>query len=140
MRLPCLFFEKNSATNYRYDDNVFDLATLRMIMEDNPTFVIEISGHAASNEKKPQQLAQQRAETICDQAIKMGINPERLVARGYADTKPYTYYDFDIEEQRTADKTDARTRRVVCSIIRKDYLPKSKQDQEKNYNKADADY
>jgi outer membrane protein OmpA-like peptidoglycan-associated protein len=69
------------------------MGTLNMIvkiMQENPELKFEVGGHtdgdgdAAYN----MNLSQQRANTVRDQLIAMGIDGSRLTAKGYGKTKP----------------------------------------------------
>lgn len=66
------------------------LDQLAELLRLQPTMVIEIAGHT-DNIGSPQsnlQLSQARAEAVRQYLIKKGINPNRLIARGYGDMQP----------------------------------------------------
>lgn len=65
-------------------DSVVQILTL------NPTITIELMAHTdfvGSNEFNSE-LSQKRAQSVVDYLISKGINPARLVARGYGETWP----------------------------------------------------
>jgi outer membrane protein OmpA-like peptidoglycan-associated protein len=65
------------------------------ILQDNPTIIVELAGHTDPREiNTPEfpsnwELSQGRAQAVRKYLIeKFRVKPERLVARGYADTQP----------------------------------------------------
>ena len=67
------------------------LMDLLIIMENNPSLVVEIRAHTdcqpyvgLTNDT----LSQRRAQTVVDYLVNRGIERERLVAKGYADRVP----------------------------------------------------
>jgi len=79
----------------------YDKATLRPIsqveldkfyrmLSEKPQLVVEISGHTDSkgNDEFNMKLSQARAQSVVDYLIKKGIDPKRMVAVGYGETRP----------------------------------------------------
>jgi OOP family OmpA-OmpF porin len=69
------------------------MGTLNMIMQvmkDNPEIKFEVGGYTDSDgaDAYNLKLSQQRAESVRDQLIKMGIDGSRLMAKGYGETRP----------------------------------------------------
>jgi len=66
------------------------LDSLVEILNLNPTITIEIMSHTdyIGSEESNFQLSQKRAQSVVDYLIKKGINPDRLVAKGYGETWP----------------------------------------------------
>jgi outer membrane protein OmpA-like peptidoglycan-associated protein len=69
------------------------MGTLNMIvqvMKDNPDLKFDVEGHTDNTGSAPhnQTLSQQRSEAVKAQLISMGIDPGRLSAKGFGDTKP----------------------------------------------------
>lgn len=128
MRLPCVRFEKNSFLTYKIDEDSFDLEMLFQFMIDNPTFVIEISGHASKEEKNPNLLSEKRAKKIKETLVQKGIEEERLVVTFFSDKQPCEIVDPDTYEISYANRNDETSykmnRRVVMNIIRKDFTSK----------------
>ena len=82
---------------------------LIQIMNDNPTIVIELGSHTDSRPipMSNDTLSQHRAESVVNYLIEKGIDPGRLVARGYGQHQPRTLYK-DIGSFKTGDVlTDA---------------------------------
>ncbi len=79
------------------------LDTLIEILVFNPTIVIELMAHTdhVGGDQFNFDLSQKRAQSVVDYLIEKGINPDRLVAKGYGETWPKTItrkianqYDF----------------------------------------------
>ena len=81
------------------------------LLKDNPTVKIEISGHT-DNVGKPSDnltLSNNRAKSVVNYLITKGISAQRLVAKGYGETKPVA--DNKTEEGR------AKNRRTELKVI-----------------------
>jgi peptidoglycan-associated lipoprotein len=67
-----------------------ELDKLVEILNDNPEIKIELSSHTDSvgTHERNMNLSQRRATSSVNYLIKNGIAPERLVAKGYGETKP----------------------------------------------------
>lgn len=65
-------------------------STLLVILREAPDIVIELSSHTDSKgeDNYNMELSQNRAESVVNYLIKKGINKNRLVAKGYGETKP----------------------------------------------------
>lgn len=79
------------------------LDTLVQILVFNPTITIELMAHTdyVGSDQFNFDLSQKRAQSVVDYLIEKGINPDRLVAKGYGETWPKTVprklanqYDF----------------------------------------------
>ena len=79
------------------------LDTLVQILTLNPTITIELMAHTdfVGSDQFNFDLSQKRAQAVVDYLIEKGINPQRLVAKGYGETWPKTVtrelakqYDF----------------------------------------------
>ena len=66
------------------------LNTLIQTLEDNPTIIIELASHTDSRgtDAVNDTLSQRRAQAVVDYLIDRGIDPGRLVARGYGKRVP----------------------------------------------------
>jgi len=65
-------------------DNLVD------ILRENPNITIELGSHTDSrgDDKYNQELSQKRAQSVVDYLISKGINPQRLIAKGYGESMP----------------------------------------------------
>jgi peptidoglycan-associated lipoprotein len=66
------------------------LDTLVQILQLNPTITIELMSHTdyIGSDQYNFDLSQKRAQSVVDYLIEKGINPQRLVAKGYGETWP----------------------------------------------------
>lgn len=64
--------------------------TIYKILTAYPEIIVEISSHTDSidTEEKNMELSQERAQSVVDYLILKGINPERLIAKGYGESFP----------------------------------------------------
>jgi peptidoglycan-associated lipoprotein len=123
------------------------LDSLITILTINPTIVIEIMSHTdfVGSVQFNSNLSQQRAQGVVNYLIEQGINPKRLLAKGYGETWPKTVnrklarqYEFlsrgdeltesfimalpTEEEQEIAKAINRRTEfRVLSNDFREDY-------------------
>ena len=103
-----IYFEFNK---YDLKPNSFpELNELVEHLKNNPGKMVEIAGHTDSigSEKYNMELSQKRAQSVVDYLIDKGINADRIVAKGYGETRAVA--DNTTEEGR------ARNRRVVMEI------------------------
>ncbi|CAL1518478.1 OmpA family protein [Chitinophaga sp. MM2321] len=70
-------------------DAAIELNKLVKILNDNPTWQVEMSSHTDSraNDNYNQKLSQRRAESTVAYLIANGINKDRLTAKGYGETR-----------------------------------------------------
>ena len=73
---------------YLRDEATPELDKLLKLMQDNPTYIIEIGSHTDSRGSNAynNRLSQRRAESVVRWLIKNGIDNERLIAMGYGET------------------------------------------------------
>lgn len=90
--------------------NVLD--EVARILRKYPNIRIEIGGHTDSDGTKERnlKLSQRRAEAVKAYLIKKGIAPERLVAKGYGESRPLVKNDTPAHKQRN--------RRVEFKVIK----------------------
>ncbi len=107
-----------------------ELDKLVDILNDNPEIKIELSSHTDSvgTHAKNMDLSQRRAASSVNYLIRKGIPAERLVAKGYGETKP-------VARNTNRDGTDnpngrARNRRTEFRILEIGAVPKRKGDED----------
>lgn len=90
-----------------------ELNTVVQFMKNNPSVKIEIAGHTDNTGKAEHnlELSQKRADAVKNYIYSNGVNIDRLIAKGYGETKPVA--DNDIESGREMN------RRVEFTIISK---------------------
>jgi peptidoglycan-associated lipoprotein len=71
-------------------ESVSALDSLIATLELNPTIVVEIMAHTdfVGSAQFNSDLSQKRAQSVVNYLITKGINPARLVAKGYGETWP----------------------------------------------------
>jgi outer membrane protein OmpA-like peptidoglycan-associated protein len=98
--------------NIQFDYNSYDLTPssfaeldrLVKLMQDNPSMHIELSAHTddVGSERFNLLLSQKRGEAARKYLLRHGVEPERIVAKGYGKTKPLV--PNDSEENRAINR------------------------------------
>jgi peptidoglycan-associated lipoprotein len=129
----------------QYKDSLQGLITT---LDENPTIKIELSSHTdyRDTEERNDILSQKRAQSVVDYLIERGIDPDRLVAKGYGERVPRNLdkdivsYGFlfkkgtvltpaYIDSLPTVDYREgahALNRRTEFRVLSKDFVPKPK--------------
>lgn len=99
---------------------------------DNPTIIIELQAHTDSRGTNSANLtlSQRRAQSCVDYLESKGIPIERMVAKGYGETKP-KITDKQISAMKTEEEKEAghqKNRRTEFTVISFDYVPQDPQD------------
>ena len=91
--------------NIQFDHNSYaltkssfeELDKLVKLMQDNPSMHIELSAHTdnVGGDQYNLRLSQKRGESARKYLIRKGIEPNRIVAKGYGKTKPLVPNDSD---------------------------------------------
>ncbi|MCG8474024.1 MAG: OmpA family protein [Cytophagales bacterium] len=90
---------------FKFGSNTLDkssypeLNTLYNLLKSNMKIVAEIAGHSDNigSRKLNQQVSEQRARAIVRYLVRKGINPKRLRAIGYGETRPLASNDDEKE-------------------------------------------
>ncbi len=143
--LPDILYDLNKWNlKPQYQDS---LQGLIQTLRENPNLVIELGSHTDSRDTKEYNdiLSQKRARSVVDYLIMRGIDPKRLVAKGYGERVPRTLQKdivkdgFLFKKGTTLDdafinslpsKAEkeaayALNRRTEFRVLRKDFVPKS---------------
>jgi peptidoglycan-associated lipoprotein len=129
----------------QYQDSLQGLITT---LDENPFLKIELSSHtdARASFEYNDVLSQKRAQSVVDYLIERGIDPDRLVAKGYGERQPrllqrdFTKEDFTFPEGTVLTETyidslptneikeeaHQLNRRTEFRVISKDFVPKPK--------------
>lgn len=93
-------------------ESFVELNRLVGLMKENPTMIVEISGHTddVGNDQINLTLSDKRAQAVVQYLVQKGIEAERLVAKGYGESKPVA--DNETPEGR------AQNRRTEFKIIK----------------------
>ena len=130
----------------QYQDS---LQGLIQTLRDNPKLVIELASHTDSRdtEERNDILSQKRAQSVVDYLIMRGINPERLIAKGYgervprilkkdiikdgflfkAGTKLDDAFINSLPSKAQKEAAHSLNRRTEFRVLRRDFVPKSNQ-------------
>ena len=106
-----IFFDYNKST--LRPESYVELNNLLKLLQENPSLVIEISGHtdnrgSAEHNKK---LSNDRAKSVVDYLISKGISTSRLTYAGYGSERPIA--------PNTTEENMQLNRRVEFKIISK---------------------
>ena len=104
---PDIYFKSNSTFFLSLKDKR-KIKEMLTIMNDNPTFVIEITGHCDSEETRYSDISLRRAKKVFALFNKKGIEKDRMKIVG-CDCKRSK---FNGSEHKT----------VLFSVLRKDYI------------------
>jgi len=137
----------------QYEDS---LQGLVQTLRDNPNLVIELASHTDTRDSDERNdiLSQRRAQSVVDYLIIRGIDPYRLVAKGYGERVPLTLKKDVIRDgflfkegtvlndeyinslTSNAEKEAAHqlNRRSEFRVLRRDYVPRG----ESNLDVADV--
>ena len=120
----------------QYDLGKFDLRpegkdsleTLYQTLVENPTIIIELAAHTDSrdSDKKNLILSQNRAQSCVNYLISKGIDPARMIPKGYGETR-LRISDAEIKAMKTKEEQEAahqKNRRTEFSVLSFDYVPK----------------
>ena len=70
-------------------------------MTQNSKMMIELSGHTdnVGSDEANLKLSDDRAKSVTDYLVTLGIDAKRIVAKGYGETKPVSTNDTDEGKQ-----------------------------------------
>ncbi len=90
-------------------------------LDANSNIVIELAAHtdARSDDEYNDILSQKRAESVVKYLIDRGIDPDRLLAKGYGERAPRV-----LQKNITKQGVTFEARRIEFRVIRKDFIPK----------------
>ena len=114
-----IFFKLNKATIMSESDSL--LEEIAQVLKDNPQIKkIEIQGHtdASGNAKKNQKLSQDRAKSVNDRLIKLGVEKERLTYKGFGSSAPLI--PMEAGQKKETEEQAAANRRVEFLILEQD--------------------
>ncbi len=132
----------------QYQDSLQGLITT---LDENPRMVVELASHtdARDTDERNDVLSQKRAQSVVDYLILRGIDPDRLVAKGYGERVPRELTkDYYLDGKLVLDSGQVMTeefiaglpnndikelahqlnRRTEFSVLRNDFVPKVKLD------------
>ncbi|MBK7754339.1 MAG: OmpA family protein [Flavobacteriales bacterium] len=97
-------------------------------LTENPTIVIELAAHTDSRDtdKRNQVLSENRAKSCVNYLVSKGIDPARLQAVGYGESK-LRITDAEIKAMKTKEEQEAAhqmNRRTEFRVLSFDHVPK----------------
>jgi len=132
----------------QYQDSLQGL--IKTLLE-NETITVELASHtdARDTEERNDILSQRRAESVVNYLIERGIDPDRLVAKGYGERVPRVLnkdirkdgflfktgtrltesYIDSLPSQAEREAAHALNRRTEFRVLSKDFVPKAKNQQ-----------
>lgn len=122
--IPGIEYDYNSS-NLRPESKLI-LDSLVDFLNLNNNISIEISSHTDTrgSDEYNLKLSNDRAQSVVDYLISKGIDPERLIAQGYGETKPLVS-DAEIAKLRKAQDKEAahqKNRRTAFRTTREDAI------------------
>ncbi|MEZ4775948.1 MAG: FG-GAP-like repeat-containing protein [Bacteroidia bacterium] len=109
--LENIYYDVDKAT--LRPESIEELDRMLEIMQQNPTLKVEISGHTDSDASDDYNLvlSDNRAKSVVDYLTAAGIEPQRLIAKGYGEQQPVAPNDT-----RENKQLNRRTEFKVVSI------------------------
>jgi len=94
-------------------ESIPELKRAVRLMQQYPKMVVEVAGHTDSvgNDQYNQRLSEARANAVRTYLIQQGIEPSRVIAKGYGRTKPVA--------SNATEEGRARNRRVEFHVLKK---------------------
>ncbi len=94
------------------------LDSLVDVLELNPTITIELMSHTdhVGTDVFNSDLSQKRAQSVVDYLVEKGINPDRLVAKGYGETWPKTVTREMAREYDFLSRDDELTEEFISTL------------------------
>lgn len=95
-----IYFDYDKAT--LRPESIEELERVVRFLQENPSLRVEISGHTDSDgsDMYNLRLSQARAQAVVDYLVSRGINPDRLVAKGYGESRPIAPNDTPENKQK----------------------------------------
>ncbi len=116
VRIPNINYQTDKWELLAESKVVLDTTVYRLMIE-NPELIVEIQSHTDSkgSENYNMKLSQKRAESVVKYLISKGIDPKRLIAKGYGESLPVALNDNPDGSDNPAGR--AKNRRTDFRII-----------------------
>ncbi|NUN99659.1 MAG: OmpA family protein [Saprospiraceae bacterium] len=101
----------NTAEAIVLPESFAELDALAAYLQEQPKLRVEIGGHTdnVGEERANALLSENRAKAVCQYLAGKGVAPERLIAKGYGESKPVAGNDTEAGRKRN--------RRVECKVL-----------------------
>jgi peptidoglycan-associated lipoprotein len=105
------------------NESIATLDSLIKTLRDNPTFVVEVASHTDSRADSTynNDLSQRRAQSVVNYLVSKDIERERLVPRGYGESRLLNDCKDGVE---CTEEQHQENRRTSFSVISEDYVSK----------------
>jgi peptidoglycan-associated lipoprotein len=105
------------------EESIATLDSLIKTLRDNPTFVVEVAAHTDSRADSTynNDLSQRRAQSVVNYLVSKEIERERLVPRGYGESRLLNDCKDGVE---CTEEQHQENRRTSFSVISEDYVSK----------------
>lgn len=96
------------------------LQDLLTLLNDNPNIIIELSAHTdyVGNNQANQVLSEKRAQSVVDYLINAGVQPGRLIAKGYGEEQPFVVDELTHSRYPFLPLNETLTEAFVLSLPR----------------------
>jgi outer membrane protein OmpA-like peptidoglycan-associated protein len=111
-----IFYEFDKAT--LTPESATSLNELVQLLENNPNVTIELGAHCdfRGRDAYNERLSQKRAESVVNYLIEHGIDAERLVAKGYGESKPKIVLKKLTEKYPFLKENDVLTEQFINAL------------------------
>ncbi len=116
------YISEKDSVRYYYRKPADDILKINKLLENDPTIIIELSGHSSFDEKDPK-LSDDSALAIKQMVVAKGIPADRIIAKGYRSTKLKISNGMIAKAKSKEEKNALHqiNRRVVFKILSFDY-------------------
>ena len=116
VKIENIFYEFDKAT--LTPESKTSLDELIELLNDNPNITIELSSHCdyKGRDEYNERLSQRRAESVVNYLIEGGIAQDRLVAKGYGETKPVVVTKSIAKEHPFLKENDELTEEFILAL------------------------
>ena len=111
-----VFYEFDSAA--LTDDSTTALDSLVSLLNENPTVTIELSAHCdyRGNDLYNERLSQRRAESVVNYLIAHGIAADRVIPKGYGESRPKVVKRRIAEQYPFLHEGDTLTEQFILAL------------------------
>jgi len=105
------------------------LIELMKLLEDNPNITIELGSHTdmVGDSIKNMDLSMKRAKSIINYLNEKGYDPDRLIAKGYGESKPVIVDEYLSKESPDFKAGDTLNEQYILALPSKDIQAKANQ-------------
>jgi outer membrane protein OmpA-like peptidoglycan-associated protein/tetratricopeptide (TPR) repeat protein len=116
LNIPIVYFDVDKASIRQ--DAAYELAKLLAVMEEYPELKIEVRSHTDSRQtaKYNEKLSDKRAKATVDWLVKKGINPVRLVGKGYGESMLVNHCSDGVNCTEEEHQANRRSEFIIVSM------------------------